>query len=45
MSPIDERAWITEAVAKTYRDAGLDWPPRPSGPMPLNDLIEAIAGS
>jgi Zn-dependent peptidase ImmA (M78 family) len=51
VSPIEERAWIVEAVAQTYRDAGLSWPPAPSGPMPLDRLIgeqslihEEIAG-
>ena len=30
---------IREAVATTFRDAGLAWPPAPAGPIPLGELI------
>lgn len=41
MSPDDEGAWIAEAVRETALQAGLSWPPRAAGPVPLDRLIGA----
>jgi Zn-dependent peptidase ImmA (M78 family) len=37
----EENRWIVDVVGQTYRDAELSWPPAPSGPMPLDRLIQA----
>lgn len=39
MNRTDELAMIRDAIRAMYRDAGLEWPPAPSGPMPLGALI------
>ena len=39
MTPADEAEWIAEAVRRSYRDAEVPWPPRASGPAPLNQII------
>ncbi len=41
MSAADEDRLIAETVRRTYLDAGLSWPPAPSGPVPLDRLIAA----
>ncbi len=39
MNAPEETQLIREAVAATFRDAGLAWPPAAAGPIPLGDLI------
>jgi Zn-dependent peptidase ImmA (M78 family) len=41
VSPADEQRMIADTVRETYRDAGLPWPPAPSGPVLLDTLIGA----
>ena len=37
----DEARAIADAVRGTFRDAELPWPPEPTGPVPLDRLIES----
>ena len=39
MNADGETQLIRDAVAGTFRDAGLAWPPAQAGPVPLGDLI------
>jgi Zn-dependent peptidase ImmA (M78 family) len=39
MNTSEEMSMIREAVATTFRDAGMAWPPDPGGPIPLGELV------
>jgi Zn-dependent peptidase ImmA (M78 family) len=41
MTPADESRFVSEAVRQTYLDAGLPWPPTPTGPVPLDSMTRA----